>query len=1051
MASNRVPWCLPHTLTPVHVLMTTNDPKRQLPRNVHKWTVDDVASWVRSLNLVKYQSIFKHVAGKDLAPMCNHGALEKAGVSLRLHRVRIIRAFEQMTGADRTPEKSKPTLDARVASAPSKMSRSTRATETRDGASAKKDGRVKGVFRTFDKTPLTIRTENLSQTGAVPTPEKVQSPVAALHGRQISSQRRGRVIASPRVTPVARTRQGLRSPGVSSPQGSPASSANSVQTPVAYRKKKREENPSPATGQTVLKEAIGDSQSALLAAHRRVSSETSASPVEGSNTFAEEGLWRPYSAPIGFARKKLRHRRLSSGDSRATGQSVCWSSWEQILKEMETPLDAWLNKVCLSLGVRAEEDPEWGGMLDRCVRGLTAEGYRSVRDLVEDLHEDCFRTDLRSYGMKKRVLNEVCHRLHDLDVSSERLSEVGCWVGDGRRDSSASLDSSEDLGSTMDTIPPNLLGTPSSDRSAVHPRSVADGGEKAGRNHRYHIGHSGTDRPPSSTRSTASSPQTRRVDTNAGQTRPSGDLATKMGTLIPAGQQRRVVHPTISKLRVDVGDQPSPKHGFSSKQVRLAGGEAQSSVVTTPPATAQLELDVAAMERSCEMAQSWVFTSQGTLKYDGFEIRQDGVKTLPQEHATNEGERPASSGNSLQREIVLLNKLGSGAGGVVRKGFHIPSMTLTAVKRVKVFQHSQLKQMARELRTLYSCSAATDVAGQGECPHVVSFYGAFTNRVDSTISIVLEYMDAGSLQDLIGTGICMDEAVVANIGYRVLTGLDFLHRRNILHRDIKPSNLLINRDGDVKISDFGIARQLEGTDAMSQTYLGTLMYMAPERIHTNSYGKPADIWAVGLSLLACRLGRFPFTTKGGYWALTHAITVEPLHKLLAGSREQLSPEMSDFIFKCLSKDACKRPSADELLEHPLFKKHGCAEQLGRSVGDSRDPEEPPLGQNTIDDEELNSIAEEAVRAAMRKNFIKSPDANVSREEFSYAEWGDADHVSRLYIHPKKLKRLATQMGLPAYYVIRKFDKKARELMGIVPPSPGASAQFDDNDDDGQKK
>ena len=108
---------------------------------------------------------------------------------------------------------------------------------------------------------------------------------------------------------------------------------------------------------------------------------------------------------------------------------------------------------------------------------------------------------------------------------------------------------------------------------------------------------------------------------------------------------------------------------------------------------------------------------------------------------------------------------------------------------------------------------------------------------------------------------------------------------------------MINRDGDVKISDFGIARQLEATDAMSQTYLGTLMYMAPERIHTSSYGKPADIWAVGLSLLACRLGRFPFKTKGGYWALTHAITVEPLDKLISCCESSLSPALKDlFIF-----------------------------------------------------------------------------------------------------------------------------------------------------------
>ena len=107
--------------------------------------------------------------------------------------------------------------------------------------------------------------------------------------------------------------------------------------------------------------------------------------------------------------------------------------------------------------------------------------------------------------------------------------------------------------------------------------------------------------------------------------------------------------------------------------------------------------------------------------------------------------------------MVMLNKLGSGAGGIVKKGLHIPSMVVTAVKRIKVFQHSQLKQMARELRTLYSCSAATEISGKGKCPHVVSFFGAYTNRADSTISIVLEYMDAGSLQDLINANVCMDE------------------------------------------------------------------------------------------------------------------------------------------------------------------------------------------------------------------------------------------------------------------------------------------------------
>ena len=197
-----------------------------------------------------------------------------------------------------------------------------------------------------------------------------------------------------------------------------------------------------------------------------------------------------------------------------------------------------------------------GGDADQCVRGLTAEGYRSVRDLVEDLHEDCFRTDLRSYGMKKRMLNEVCHRLHDLDVSSERLS-VGCWVG---RPSRLFRFAQQQRGPGVDD---GHHTTEPTGYALVRPKwfilSVADGEEKAGKNHRYHIGYQ-TDRPPSATR-TASSPQTRRVDTNAAQTGPSGDSATKIG------QRRRVVNPTIPMLRVDVGDQPSPKHGSSNKQV----------------------------------------------------------------------------------------------------------------------------------------------------------------------------------------------------------------------------------------------------------------------------------------------------------------------------------------------------------------------------------------------------------------------------------------------------------------------------------------------------
>jgi len=210
-----------------------------------------------------------------------------------------------------------------------------------------------------------------------------------------------------------------------------------------------------------------------------------------------------------------------------------------------------------------------------------------------------------------------------------------------------------------------------------------------------------------------------------------------------------------------------------------------------------------------------------------------------------------------------------------------------------------------------------------------------------------------------------------------------------------------------------------------------------------------------LSLLACRMGRFPFNTKGGYWALTHAITVEPLNKLLEDCQEHLSPDFFDFIHQCLAKDSTKRLSAAELLEHDFFKKHNCAENLAEEsatgVPDGLSLSQESVGSSiqtqSIDDAELDTIAEEVVKSYMRKNFSRSPDAETDsrglhniQEEHNYEEWGNPELVKQMYIHPKKLKRLATQMGLPSYLVIRKFDKKAREKMGFANPSPKANAQ-----------
>lgn len=115
---------------------------------------------------------------------------------------------------------------------------------------------------------------------------------------------------------------------------------------------------------------------------------------------------------------------------------------------------------------------------------------------------------------------------------------------------------------------------------------------------------------------------------------------------------------------------------------------------------------------------------------------------------------------------------------------------------------------------------------------LVEFYDAYTTASAGIISIVMEYMNGGSLQDMLGTGGSQDEAVLANVASQVLKGLAFLHKNHHLHRDIKPANLLCTTEGTVKLADFGIARQLEDSMAKANTFIGTLIYMAPERIES---------------------------------------------------------------------------------------------------------------------------------------------------------------------------------------------------------------------------
>ena len=228
------------------------------------------------------------------------------------------------------------------------------------------------------------------------------------------------------------------------------------------------------------------------------------------------------------------------------------------------------------------------------------------------------------------------------------------------------------------------------------------------------------------------------------------------------------------------------------------------------------------------------------------------------------------------------------------------------MKGIKIYEKEKRRQMLNELKALIDTP---------EAPGLVAFLGAFYTPENGEISLVLEYMEGGSLADLVQGGGPIPERVLARIVRDVLRGLIHLHNdRRIVHRDIKPANILIGLDGSAKLSDFGISKYVDNTLAICATYCGTAVYMSPERIENQPYSFAADIWSLGLALLECSLGRFPYEGFTGPVDLMITVTSEPPPLPKPGV---LSSLLHDFLAKCLVKDPGGRVTAEEALRHPF--------------------------------------------------------------------------------------------------------------------------------------
>ncbi|PRQ46909.1 putative mitogen-activated protein kinase kinase STE-STE7 family [Rosa chinensis] len=304
-------------------------------------------------------------------------------------------------------------------------------------------------------------------------------------------------------------------------------------------------------------------------------------------------------------------------------------------------------------------------------------------------------------------------------------------------------------------------------------------------------------------------------------------------------------------------------------------------------------------------------TQSGTFMDGDLLVNREGVRIVSHREVEVPAPIQAADNQMILADLYVVKVIGKGNGGVVQLVQHKWTGQFFALKVIQMnIQESIRKQIAQELKINQS----------SQCPYIVVCYQSFYDN--GCISIILEYMDGGSLADLLKKVRSIPEPYISAMCKQVLRGLLYLHHeKHIIHRDFKPSNLLINHRGEIKITDFGVSAIKANTSEQANTFVGTYNYMSPERIQGNSYSYKSDIWSLGLVLLECATGKFPYTppdqSEGweNFFELMSAVVDFPPP---SAPSDQFSPEFCSFISACVQKDPKKRLSAHDLLVHPFI-------------------------------------------------------------------------------------------------------------------------------------
>ncbi|CAF90656.1 unnamed protein product [Tetraodon nigroviridis] len=411
----------------------------------------------------------------------------------------------------------------------------------------------------------------------------------------------------------------------------------------------------------------------------------------------------------------------------------------------------------------------------------------------------------------------------------------------------------------------------------------------------------------------------------------------------------------------------------------------------------------------------------------GFEFNMDDCEKIEiSEDNVNQGTE------SIRPECFeLLRVLGKGGYGKV---FQVRKVVGAGAGKIFAMKVLKKAMIVRNAKDTAHTKAERNILEEVKHPFIVDLIYAF--QTGGKLYLILEYLSGGELfMQLEREGIFMEDTACFYLA-EISMALGHLHQKGIIYRDLKPENIMLNSQGHVKLTDFGLCKESIHDGTVTHTFCGTIEYMAPEILMRSGHNRAVDWWSLGALMYDMLTGAPPFTGEN------RKKTIDKILKCKLNLPPYLTQEARDLLKRLLKRNASSRlgagaGDATEVQAHPFFRHINWEDLLGRKV---EPPFKPFLGFTYVAPSVLENIKEKfsfepKIRSPRR--IMGSPRTPLSPVKFSSGDgWPRSPLVPGILRSPQEP---ASELSAPEQMDVSSGSEASAPLP-IRPPAGISLAQ-----------